>query len=143
MGVVRGCIVSCTLTDWLDCSGKQPQSAEFSGLGLPQVGNCPAVIPKELLKASLIKSIEDQLTSSTPSIKNEMPPGRCHGRGLHIHVRRLQHQIATIKAELQDSNTGRFSKQSAMIRLPHHEHYAKVFRILFVCNMMKFLYFVC
>ena len=114
-----------TLTNWLDCS--------FSALGLP-LGTgwyCPSVIPGELLKASLNKTRKDQPTSSTPNIKNEMPPGRSPGHGRPSGMRQFQHHIATIKEQLRNSNTGQFSKQSTKIRLPPHKQHAKVFRILF------------
>ena len=49
-----------------------------------------------------------------------MPPEKSHGHGRPNGMRRLQHQIANIIAKLLDYNTGRFSKQSVMIHLPHH-----------------------
>ena len=50
---------------------------------------------------------------------------RGRGRG---ELNRLRRQLQTIKVELRDSNTGRFKKNTACIRLPPHEVYAKQFR---------------
>lgn len=51
-------------------------------------------------------------------------------RGRKVSTRgrkvRLERQIRTIRQELKDLNTGRFSKRNFCIRLPPWENYAKV-----------------
>ena len=59
-----------------------------------------------------------------------MPPKfkRQRRRGRGGATARMRQQIATIKQELRDSNTGRFSKRTACIRLPHHNRFTKIYR---------------
>ena len=59
------------------------------------------------------------------------PRGRPRGRR---EPRRLQRQVATLKQEPRDANTGRPSKRSACIRLPPHESYAKMYRTVRLQN---------
>lgn len=65
--------------------------------------------------------------NTTTSRRQNQQRGR-RGRRLQQPFRRLEQQVATLKQELRDANTGRFSKISAIIHLPSWEMYAKMFR---------------
>ena len=57
-----------------------------------------------------------------------MPPKQRRRRQRDDERSRLRRQLQTIKQELRDANTGRFSKRSSCIRLPPYEQYAKMYR---------------
>ena len=60
------------------------------------------------------------------------------GHGFHrarpVGIRGLRQQVKTVKRELHDTNTGRWSKKGSVIALPPWEQYAKMFRTVRLQN---------
>ena len=60
-----------------------------------------------------------------------MPPKRQRRRPCgcgRSELQQLRRQVQTLKLNLRDANTGRFSKRVAAVRLPPLEQYAKIYR---------------
>ena len=75
--------------------------------------------------------------SALVTISREMPPKPRRQRRKDDERSCFRRQLATIKQGLRDSNTGRFAKRSAYIRLPPYEQYAKMYRTVRLQNLTR------